>query len=85
MLPRDLGDGDRTPEHTYPVIVGVDGSFAAIHAARWAAAIAERFEAPLEIVHAVADRPDSAVRRQSQKRFFNPPNRRYACTSRVCP
>jgi nucleotide-binding universal stress UspA family protein len=67
MLPRDLGDGDRTPEHTYPVIVGVDGSFAAIHAARWAAAIAERFEAPLEIVHAVADRPaaDSAVRRQS--------------------
>ena len=55
MLPSDLGDGDRTPEHTYPVIVGVDGSFAAIHAARWAAAIAERFEAPLEIVHAVAD------------------------------
>jgi nucleotide-binding universal stress UspA family protein len=67
MLSRDLGDGGRTAEHKYPVIVGVDGSFAAIRAARWASAIAERFEAPLEIVHAVADRTaaDSAVRRES--------------------
>jgi nucleotide-binding universal stress UspA family protein len=67
MLSRDLGDGGRTAEHKYPIIVGVDGSFAAIRAARWASAIAERFEAPLEIVHAVADRTaaDSAVRRES--------------------
>jgi nucleotide-binding universal stress UspA family protein len=46
MVPRDLGNGDRTPEYTYPVIVGVDGSFAAIRAARWAAAVAEKFAAP---------------------------------------
>jgi len=32
-VPRDFGNGDRTPEYTYPVIVGVDGSFAAIRAA----------------------------------------------------
>ena len=26
MVPRDFGNGDRTPEYTYPVIVGVDGA-----------------------------------------------------------
>ena len=46
-VPRDLGNGDGTPEYTYPVVVGVDGSFAAIRAARWAAAVAEKFAAPL--------------------------------------
>jgi nucleotide-binding universal stress UspA family protein len=35
-----------------PVVVGVDGSFVAIRAARWAASIAESFAAPLLIVHA---------------------------------
>jgi nucleotide-binding universal stress UspA family protein len=35
-----------------PVIVGVDGTYTAIRAARWAAAVAERFGAPLCIVHA---------------------------------
>lgn len=35
-----------------PVIVGVDGSYTANRAARWAAAVADRFEAPLCIVHA---------------------------------
>jgi len=40
---------------TYPVIVGVDGSFAAIRAARWAAVVAEKFAAPLQIMHAAAD------------------------------
>jgi nucleotide-binding universal stress UspA family protein len=39
-------------ESTYPVVVGVDGSFTAIRAARWAAAVAESFAAPLLIVHA---------------------------------
>ena len=40
---------------TNPVIVGVDGSFAAIRAARWAAVVAEKFAAPLQIMHAAAD------------------------------
>jgi nucleotide-binding universal stress UspA family protein len=35
-----------------PVIVGVDGTYTAIRAARWAAAVADRFGAPLCIVHA---------------------------------
>lgn len=52
MLPRDLGNGSRTSESTYPVVVGVDGSSTAIRAARWAAAVAERFGASLLIVHA---------------------------------
>ena len=52
MLPRDLGNGSRTSESTYPVVVGVDGSSTAIRAARWAAAVAERFRASLMIVHA---------------------------------
>ena len=34
-----------------PVVVGVDGSFAAIRAVRWAAAVAAMLEAPLHIVH----------------------------------
>lgn len=34
-----------------PVIVGVDGSESARSAARWAGAIAERFDAPLRVVH----------------------------------
>jgi nucleotide-binding universal stress UspA family protein len=34
-----------------PVIVGVDGSESAQSAARWAGAIAERFDAPLRVVH----------------------------------
>lgn len=34
-----------------PVIVGVDGSESARNAARWAGAIAERFDAPLRVVH----------------------------------
>jgi nucleotide-binding universal stress UspA family protein len=36
-----------------PVIVGVDGSESAQSAARWAGAIAERFDAPLRVVHGV--------------------------------
>jgi nucleotide-binding universal stress UspA family protein len=35
-----------------PVVVGVDGSVPAIRAAQWAAAVAEKFAAPLAIVHA---------------------------------
>jgi len=52
MLPRDLENESGESRSTYPVVVGVDGSFTAIRAARWAAAVAERFEAPLLIVHA---------------------------------
>jgi nucleotide-binding universal stress UspA family protein len=39
---------------TKPVIVGVDGSPAALHAVRWAAERAERAGAPLRIIHAYA-------------------------------
>jgi len=37
--------------HGDPVVVGVDGSESAQGAARWAGAIAERFDAPLRVVH----------------------------------
>lgn len=36
-----------------PVVVGIDGSDTAIHAARWAGAVAVRYRAPLRIVHAL--------------------------------
>ena len=39
-------------ETTSPVVVGVDGTYKAIHAAQWAAAVADKFDAPLRIVHA---------------------------------
>ena len=52
MLPRDLGNGSRTSESAGPVVVGVNGSFAAIRAARRAAAVAARIDAPLRIVAA---------------------------------
>lgn len=52
MLPRDVGNGRRTRESTSRVVVGVDGSFGAIRAARWAAAVAETFTASLDILHA---------------------------------
>ena len=40
-------------EKTGAVVVGVDGSDGAINAARWAAAVAARFETSLHIVHAM--------------------------------
>ncbi len=40
-------------DNTRSVVVGVDGTEAALGAARWAAAVADRFAAPLHIVHAV--------------------------------
>ncbi|MGE2835692.1 universal stress protein [Mycobacterium sp. SMC-4] len=40
-------------QHTGAVIVGVDGSDRAICAARWAAALADRMDAPLHMVHAM--------------------------------
>jgi hypothetical protein len=53
MPPCDLvGNGSRTSENAGPIVVGVDGRFAAIRAARWAAAVAARIGAPLRIVHA---------------------------------
>jgi nucleotide-binding universal stress UspA family protein len=52
MLPRDVGNGSQVSESPYPVVVGVDGSFTAIRAARWAASVAECFAAPLLIVYA---------------------------------
>src|SRR6476619_570856 len=44
---------------SYPVVVGVVGSFAAIRAGRWAAADAEEFGAPLQILHLKPDRTSS--------------------------
>lgn len=38
-------------DHDALVVVGVDGSAAAHDAARWAGALAERFDAPLHLVH----------------------------------
>lgn len=39
-------------DNTAPIIVGVDGTIAALHAARWAGALADQLGAPLQIVHA---------------------------------
>lgn len=53
MLSRDLGEqAVRLCEETHPVVVGVDGSGAALRAARWASVVAERLSAPLLIMHA---------------------------------
>ncbi|KLI06347.1 universal stress protein [Mycolicibacterium conceptionense] len=41
-----------TPSNA-PVVVGIDGSDGALDAARWAGAVAQRFGAPLRIVHAL--------------------------------
>ncbi|MGV0745324.1 universal stress protein [Mycolicibacterium sp. XJ870] len=38
---------------TGSVVVGIDGSDSALRAARWAGAVAERFGAPLQILHAL--------------------------------
>lgn len=40
-------------DNTAPIIVGVDGTIAAQHAARWAGALADRLGASLQIVHAM--------------------------------
>jgi nucleotide-binding universal stress UspA family protein len=87
MSPRDLGNGSRTAESRNPVVVGVDGSFTAIRAARWAAAVAAMLEAPLHIVHgrpslghnvsdAVADirATKSEVQRESATAILHPPD-----------
>ena len=43
MLPRHLaGKRDEMSDTVSPVIVGVDGTYTAIRAARWAAAVADR-------------------------------------------
>jgi len=42
-------------DHTGPVVVGVDGTDAAMGAARWAAAVADKLETSLLIVHATPD------------------------------
>ncbi|TQK30761.1 universal stress protein [Arthrobacter sp. SLBN-53] len=39
-------------DRTAPIVVGVDGTSAALHAVRWAGALAEKLAAPLQIVHA---------------------------------
>ena len=40
------------PGAVNPVVVGVNGTYRAIRAARWAAAVAQKFAAPLHIVNA---------------------------------
>ena len=52
MLPRDLANGSRSSDPAHPVVVGVDGSFVAIRAARWTAAVAVKFGASLHIANA---------------------------------
>lgn len=42
-------------DNTAPIIVGVDGTIAAQHAARWAGALADQLGTPLHIVHAMHD------------------------------
>ncbi len=51
-------------DSTLPVVVGVDGSTTAAAAAKWAAAVADKFGAPLELVNGMPGRgrllPDAA-------------------------
>jgi hypothetical protein len=46
------GKVDFMPDNTPPIVVGVDGSLVAIHAALWSAAVASRPHAPLHILTA---------------------------------
>ena len=41
-------------EHAAPIVVGVDGTIVAHHAARWAGALAHHLGTPLQIVHAMS-------------------------------
>ena len=54
MLSRDLTGNEDSDESgsASPVVVGVDGTLRAIQAARRAAAVADKFTAPLCLVHA---------------------------------
>jgi nucleotide-binding universal stress UspA family protein len=52
MQPGDLGNGSGPADSANPVVVGVDGSHASIRAACWAAAVAVKLQAPLNVVHA---------------------------------
>ena len=42
-------------DSTKPVVVGVNGTSESMAAARWAAAVADKFSAPLQIVHGTPD------------------------------
>ena len=42
-------------DSTRPVVVGVDGTSESMAAAHWAAAVADKFSAPLQIVHGMPD------------------------------
>jgi len=80
---------------SYPVVVGVDGSFAAIRAGRWAAAVAEEFGAPLQILHLKPDRTSSdaiadptaaemAARRESAEAIVQAAEQACEPISRAC-
>jgi nucleotide-binding universal stress UspA family protein len=44
------------PESSQRIVVGIDGSDAAIHAAKWAVAEATSRDIPLRLIHAIAER-----------------------------
>jgi nucleotide-binding universal stress UspA family protein len=53
------------PQSSERIVVGIDGSQAAINAAKWAVAEAISRNAPLRLVHAIPGRPDDATGDQS--------------------
>lgn len=53
-----------------PIVVGIDGSRAAEHAARWAAAQARGREAPLQLVHTLTWPYEGAVLTSDEDRAF---------------
>ena len=68
MLPRDLTGNEDSDESgsASPVVVGVDGTLRAIQAARRAAAVADKFAAPLCLVHADPTSPTGYPLRPAQ-------------------
>src|SRR5262249_31005801 len=44
------------PQSSERIVVGIDGSDAAIHAAKWALAEATSGDIPLRVIHAIAER-----------------------------
>jgi nucleotide-binding universal stress UspA family protein len=69
------------PESTGPIVVGIDGSDAAIRAAEWATKEAVHYDVPLRLVHVIQIPVDSAAGDVAVEEEFADSALRAACTA----